>query len=110
MSSVRTACDRASSCSLRPLLASRSRLRYSPPLNRWPSFMSLLDVRTLERLTREFRISMRRLLQDLCRELLSDHANVAEPDLPVAFFQRLSQALSLDSYSHWKVVGWIEAL
>ena len=53
---------------------------------------------------------MRRLLQDLCRELQSDHVNVEELDLPVAFFQRLSQALSLESYSHWKVVGWIEAL
>lgn len=73
--------------------------------------MPLLDAPWLARLQEEFRLSMRRLLDDLCLELESQYADVAKSlALPVAYFRFLRQSLEQDSYAHWKVVGWIETL
>jgi len=73
--------------------------------------MPLLDVPLLARLQEEFRLSMKRLLGDLCLDLESQYAGVAKSlALPVAYFRFLGQALERDAYAQWKVVGWIEAL
>ena len=73
--------------------------------------MPLLDVPLLARLQGEFRLSMKRLLGDLCLDLESQYAEVAKSlALPVAYFRFLGQSLQRDAYAHWKVVGWIEAL
>jgi hypothetical protein len=73
--------------------------------------MPLLDVPVLARLQEEFRLSMKRLLDDLCLDLESQYADLAKTlALPVAYFRFLGQALERDAYAHWKVVGWIEAL
>lgn len=54
---------------------------------------------------------MRRLLTDLCRELHADHSDLArEWGLPTGFIYRLCPRFSLEAYSNWKVVGWIETL
>jgi HEXXH motif-containing protein len=73
--------------------------------------MSLLDVPLLARFQAEFRLSMKRLLGDLCLDLESQYADVAKSlALPVAYFRFLGQSLERDTFSHWKVVGWIEGL
>jgi len=73
--------------------------------------MSLLDVSLLVRLQEEFRLSMKRLLGDLCLDLENQYTEVAKSlTLPVAYFRFLGRALQRDAYAHWKVVGWIEAL
>jgi hypothetical protein len=73
--------------------------------------MPLLDVPLLARLQEEFRLSMKRLLGDLCLDLESQYAGVAKSlALPVTYFRFLGQSLERDSYAHWKVVGWIETL
>jgi HEXXH motif-containing protein len=73
--------------------------------------MPLLDSQALARLRDEFRQSMRRLLTDLCRELCADHADLArECRLPTGFFDSLRSSFALETYSNWKVVGWIETL
>jgi hypothetical protein len=73
--------------------------------------MSLLDVPVLVRLQEEFRLSMKRLLSDLCLDLENQYTDVAKSlALPVGYFRFLAQALERDAYAHWKVVGWIEAL
>lgn len=73
--------------------------------------MSILELQPLVRLTEEFRLSMRHLLQDLCRELQAEYAGLASRlALPVSFFQLLGQSLKIETYANWKVVGWIEAL
>jgi hypothetical protein len=73
--------------------------------------MPLLDVPLLARLQEEFRLSMKRLLSDLCLDLEGQYADVGKSlALPVAYFRFLGQALERDTYAHWKVVGWIEAL
>jgi hypothetical protein len=73
--------------------------------------MPLLDVPLLARLQEEFRLSMKRLLSDLCLDLETQYADVAKSlTLPVAYFRFLGQALERDAFSHWKVVGWIETL
>ncbi|MBS0152948.1 MAG: hypothetical protein JSR31_18645 [Nitrospira sp.] len=54
---------------------------------------------------------MRRLHADLCRELCADYADLSrELKLPAGFFDHLRLAFPLESYSTWKVVGWIETL
>jgi hypothetical protein len=74
-------------------------------------FMPLLDVPLLARLQEEFRLSMKRLLSDLCLDLETQYADVAKSlALPVAYFRFLGHSLERDAYGHWKVVGWIEAL
>ena len=73
--------------------------------------MSLLDPQILTQLTAELRLSMRRLLQDLCRELQDDYPELASQlAFPTGYVQFLSRALNVEHLSHWKVVGWIEAL
>jgi HEXXH motif-containing protein len=73
--------------------------------------MPLLDLHPLVKLQHEFRLSMRRLHADLCRELRIDYVDLTqELRLPVGFFDRLRSVFPLESYSTWKVVGWIEAL
>ena len=73
--------------------------------------MPLLDVPLLVRLQEEFRLSMRRLLDDLCLDLESQYADVAKSlALPVAYFRFVRQSVERDAYAHWKVVGWIETL
>ncbi|OQW36653.1 MAG: hypothetical protein A4E19_15105 [Nitrospira sp. SG-bin1] len=73
--------------------------------------MLLLDVPQLTQLRDEFRLSMRRLFVDLCRELHADHADLAgEFGLPTGFFDYLHSSLALQAYSDWKLVGWIETL
>ena len=73
--------------------------------------MPLLDVSLLARLQEEFRLSMKRLLDDLCLDLEGQYADVAKSlGVPVAYFRLLGHSLERDAYAHWKVVGWIEAL
>ena len=73
--------------------------------------MLLLDLQRLAQLRDEFRLSMRRLFADLCRELHADHGDLAaELMLPTDFFDSLRSGLKLRGYSNWKVVGWIETL
>ena len=73
--------------------------------------MPLLDQSLLVRLQGEFRLSMKRLLGDLCLDLENQYADVAASlALPVAYFRYLGRSLERDAYAHWKVVGWIEAL
>ena len=73
--------------------------------------MPLLDVSLLVRLQGEFRLSMKRLLGDLCLDLENQYADVVTSlALPVAYFRYLGRSLERDAYAHWKVVGWIEAL
>lgn len=73
--------------------------------------MHLLDPQPLIKLQHEFRLSMRRLYADLCRELHADYVDLSrELKLPTGFFDHLRSAFPLESYSTWKVVGWIETL
>lgn len=73
--------------------------------------MLLLDLQQLTQLRDEFRLSMRRLFVDLCREVHADHADLAgELGLPTAFFNSLHASLKPEAYSNWKVIGWIETL
>lgn len=73
--------------------------------------MLLLDSQQLTQLRDEFRLSMRRLFVDLCREVHADHADLAgELGLPTDFFDSLRSSLKPEAYSNWKVVGWIETL
>lgn len=73
--------------------------------------MLLLDSQRLAQLRDEFRLSMRRLFVDLCREVHAHHADLArELGLPAGFFDSLHSSLQPKAYSNWKVVGWIETL
>jgi HEXXH motif-containing protein len=73
--------------------------------------MLLLDSQRLAQLRDEFRLSMRRLFVDLCREVHAHHADLAsELGLPTGFFDSLHSSLQPEAYSNWKVVGWIETL
>lgn len=73
--------------------------------------MLLFDSPQLAQLRDEFRLSMRRLFVDLCREVHADHADLAgEFGIPTGFFDSLRSHLKSEAYSHWKVVGWIETL
>src|SRR4051812_18577984 len=73
--------------------------------------MPLLDVPLLTRLQEEFRLSMKRLLSDLCLDLENQYTDVAKLlVVPVPYFRFFGQSLVREAYAHWKVVGWIEAL
>ena len=73
--------------------------------------MDLFDPLSLAKLRDEFRLSMRRLLVDLCRELHADHtAQTGALGIPTGFFDGLHSRLTVEAYSNWKVVGWIEML
>lgn len=86
-------------------------LESSRHFTRSRSPMLLLDSQQLAQLQNEFRLSMRRLFVDLCRELHADHADRArEFGLLTAFFDSLCSSFKPEAYSNWKVVGWIETL
>lgn len=73
--------------------------------------MPLLDLPLLTSLRDEFRLSMKRLLGDLCQELEQEYGDIAGSfQLPVGYFRLLGQSLKRSAYSSWKVVGWIELL
>jgi hypothetical protein len=73
--------------------------------------MPLLDSQSLTNVQHEFRRSMRRLHADLCRELQADYSDLSgELKLPTGLFDQLRSAFPPESYSSWKVVGWIETL
>lgn len=73
--------------------------------------MRPFDQLILEQLMQQLRRSMRGLLLDLCRDFGSSYAGDARRlGLPVEWFQELARELPLNSFSHWKVVGWIESL
>ncbi len=73
--------------------------------------MLLLDPGGLARLQWEFRQSMKRLLLGLCRELAKDYKNLAvRLDVPVSYWQFVGHSLPENSFSNWKIVGWIETL
>jgi HEXXH motif-containing protein len=73
--------------------------------------LPILELPLLTHLTDEFRLSMRRLLHDLCRELQTDYPALSSRlELPVGLFQLLSRSLEIEHYSGWKVAGWIETL
>lgn len=73
--------------------------------------MRLLDPLPLEKLRDEFRLSMRQLFVELCRELHADHVALTRKlSIPTAFLGSLRSEFPPDIYSNWKVVGWIETL
>ncbi|OQW50809.1 MAG: hypothetical protein A4C66_05215 [Nitrospira sp. HN-bin3] len=73
--------------------------------------MHLLDLQPLTKIQHEFRRSMRRLHADLCRELQADYSDLSGAlELPSSFFAHLRSAFPPESYSTWKVIGWIETL
>ncbi len=75
------------------------------------SSLPLFDDSALAVLQDEFRSSMRRLLFDLCGELSGRYRNQAHAlHLAPDYFRAVGQALGLEHFSHWKVVGWIEEL
>lgn len=72
---------------------------------------TLLEAQVLERLTVELRRLMRRLLMDVCQDFEQNYADaVCTFVLPIDWFRRLGQSFTLEEYSNWKVVGWIESL
>lgn len=73
--------------------------------------MLLFDSPSLIALNLELRLSMRKLLQDLCRELQDDYADlVSQLAFPTDYLQFLSRTVNAEDLSNWKVVGWIESL
>jgi hypothetical protein len=73
--------------------------------------LPLFDDQALASLQDEFRSSMRRLLSDLCDELTRRYRDQARRfHLAPDYFRAVGQALRLEHFSHWKVVGWIEEL
>lgn len=73
--------------------------------------MPLLDLSLLTGLRDEFRLSMKRLLNDLCRDIEQSYGDIAKPfQLSAGHFRLLGQSLKQPAYSNWKVVGWIELL
>ncbi len=73
--------------------------------------MRLLDPLLLAKLRDEFRLSMRCLFVELCRELHAGHVDLTrELRLPTGFLDSLRSAFPPEVYSNWKVVGWIETL
>ena len=73
--------------------------------------MLLFDSPSLIALNLELRLSMRKLLQDLCRELQDDYSELASQlAFPTDAVQFLSRSVKAEDLSDWKVVGWIESL
>ena len=71
----------------------------------------LFDPGPLRSLVEEFRGSMRRLLHDLCDELEGPcRRDSIGMGVPVGYFRWVGGKLGRDDFSHWRVVGWIEAL
>ncbi|HET6676080.1 MAG TPA: HEXXH motif-containing putative peptide modification protein [Nitrospiraceae bacterium] len=75
------------------------------------SRMKLFDESFLLSLMKEFRLSMKDLLGDLCHELQHCHPQAATRlRLPVELIRLVGDAMNFESYSEWRVVGWIETL
>jgi HEXXH motif-containing protein len=73
--------------------------------------MRVLDRQQLAGLQAEFRLSMRRLLKDLCGELHGDYADLAQEfGIRTSFLDLLASAIPSGAYANWKVVGWIESI
>ena len=73
--------------------------------------MPLFDRAALSGLIREFRASMRRLLDELCDDLETHYRPSVEAlRLPLGFFRLLGHSLKPEDFSHYKVVGWVEEL
>ncbi len=73
--------------------------------------MKLFDQRFLDVLLREFRETMQKLLDDLCDDLERHYVRTtASLGLPVGYFRLVGASLPPESFSGWKVVGWIEEL
>ncbi|MFO0707554.1 MAG: HEXXH motif-containing putative peptide modification protein [Nitrospira sp.] len=73
--------------------------------------MALLELSPLIRLTGEFRLSMRQLIQQLGIELDRDYRALAdELGIPSGYLRHMARALPDEAFSQWKVVGWIEAV
>lgn len=73
--------------------------------------MNLFDRSFLVSLLEEFRRSMKGLVPDLCEELEQRYPETAKRfRLPVELIRLIGRAMPLEQYSHWRAVGWIEAL
>ncbi len=73
--------------------------------------MRLFDESYLLSLMKEFRLSMKALSPDLCDELEQGYPQASRRlRLPVELIRLTGGAMSLESCSHWRIVGWIEAL
>jgi len=75
------------------------------------SLLPLFDDSALAALQGRFRVSMRRLLFNLCDEIDGRYRNQARVlRLAPDYFRAVGQAFKPEHFSHWKVVGWIEEL
>jgi HEXXH motif-containing protein len=75
------------------------------------SHSHLFDPARLRSLLEEFRRSMRRLLDDLCDELDGPYRRESIAlRVPVGYVRWVGASLAREDFSHWRVVGWIEAL
>jgi HEXXH motif-containing protein len=73
--------------------------------------MKLVNLPFLLSLTQEFRRSIKRLVPDLCDELEHRYPQAARRlTLPVDLIRLIGRTMPFESYSHWRVVGWIETL
>jgi HEXXH motif-containing protein len=73
--------------------------------------LKLFDDAFLLALMKEFQWSMKGLLSDLCDDLEQQYPEAAARlRLPVELIRLVDNAISLDCYSHWRIVGWIETL
>src|SRR5205085_10404878 len=69
--------------------------------------MKLFDPPFYDRLQRELGHSMQSLLRDLCDQI-DDEGNALA--LPTDFFRNVGARLPKESFTGYKVVGWIEEL
>lgn len=73
--------------------------------------MKFLDESFLCALITEFRRSMQDLLRDLCDDLERNYPQAIEQlRVPVDLLRLVGDSVSVEAYSHWKFVGWIETL
>lgn len=73
--------------------------------------MRLFDQSFLLSLVKEFRRSMRGLVPELCDELEQRYPQMTKRlRLPVDLIRLVGGAMRPENYSHWRIVGWIEAL
>ena len=71
----------------------------------------LFDPDRAGSLVAELRITMRRLLAEVCLDFEQQHATATDRyRLPIPFFREVGRAFPLEYFSTWKVVGWIEEL
>jgi len=76
-------------------------------LTRFPLF----DAPFLSSLLQELRTAMRQLVTDLCDELDGPYRHSSRSHrVPTGFVRAVGAALISESFSNWKVVGWIEEL